>query len=351
VVPAAVARLALEVTRMMLLNKLLIGATACVLLVAGSLAALPFLPARPTADPPAQAEPPPRPAAQRPAPAAVKLPAWKKEFYKTYGLANGEILKRVAPPFPECRMDYYRIDMAWQHRHITDPPTFFAFTWKGGKPEFRCMTTGTKGSAARGVPLRRVLDTLGVPPQSVVGPEELRSILVPGDWVIRDGAQVDRLVARLGEILRKDCGLHLKLTFQEQEREVAVATGKFRSAPLKDRKLNEIDIYALKPIPDSGAGGGSGTLDEFFRALGSFISTPVVSEVKGGPKGVSWYYHVRSPRVRDPINGIDTYAEDTDPKVVLPNVAAQTGLVLTLQKRKVRVLVVEKDQPPAGKER
>src|SRR5262249_30577756 len=29
-------------------------------------------------------------------------PAWKKEFRKAYGLADGEVLKRVAPPFPQC---------------------------------------------------------------------------------------------------------------------------------------------------------------------------------------------------------------------------------------------------------
>jgi hypothetical protein len=35
-------------------------------------------------------------------------------------------------------------------------------------------------------------------------------------------------------------------------------------------------------------------------------------------------------------------AEDRDPKLVLPNVAKQTGLTFTTEKRKVRVLFVEK---------
>jgi len=71
--------------------------------------------------------------------------------------------------------------------------------------------------------------------------------------------------------------------------------------------------------------------------------------VKQGPKVVSWYYQVRSPQIRDPANGIDTYAEDTDPTAVLPNVAAQTGLTIKLEKRKVRVLFVERDEKAGGK--
>jgi hypothetical protein len=106
----------------MLLKKLLPGAMMGMILLAGSLATLPLLPAKAPDNPPPKAKPPAA------APAAPELPAWKKEFNKVYGLADGEILKRVAPPFPECRMDHYRIDMDWQHKHIPHPPTSFAFT-------------------------------------------------------------------------------------------------------------------------------------------------------------------------------------------------------------------------------
>jgi RNA polymerase sigma factor (sigma-70 family) len=341
VVPAAVAHLAMEVTRMLWLKKLLFGSTAGLLLVAGSLAALPLLFAR-TEDPLPKKAPPP--AAKAPSPAPPEVPAWKKEFDKVYRLADGEVLKRVAPPFPECRMEYYRKEMDWQFKHIPDAPTTFAFTWKGGKAVFRSMTTGSHGSDAEGVTLASVLDTIGVPHQSFLGPQELRERRIPGDWVIRDGVPVEKQVARLGEILRKDCGVPVKLEFKDVEREVAVASGKFVSKPLKDRKANTIDIYALNPVPNSGAGGGSGTLDEFLRALGSFTNVPVVNEVQAGPKArLSWYYHIRSPMLKDPANGIDTRAEDTDAKAVMPNVAAQTGLTVTFQKRKVRMLAVEKD--------
>ena len=69
----------------------------------------------------------------------------------------------------------------------------------------------------------------------------------------------------------------------------------------------------------------------------------MLSEVEGGPKRLSWYFTIGSPMIVDPANGIDTRAEDTDPKAVLPNVEAQTGLSITLQKRKVRMLLVEKE--------
>jgi hypothetical protein len=49
---------------------------------------------------------------------------------------------------------------------------------------------------------------------------------------------------------------------------------------------------------------------------------------------------VRSPMLKDPIRGIDTLAEDTNPLRVLGNIAAQTGLKVSAEKRSIRVLDV-----------
>jgi thiol-disulfide isomerase/thioredoxin len=35
-------------------------------------------------------------------------PAWKAEFRKAYGLADGELARRVAPPYPDCRAEYFK---------------------------------------------------------------------------------------------------------------------------------------------------------------------------------------------------------------------------------------------------
>jgi len=39
---------------------------------------------------------------------AEDQPDWKTEFRQIYGLREGELVRRVAPPYAECRSEYFR---------------------------------------------------------------------------------------------------------------------------------------------------------------------------------------------------------------------------------------------------
>jgi hypothetical protein len=91
----------------------------------------------------------------------------------------------------------------------------------------------------------------------------------------------------------------------------------------------------VKPNEDGGAGGGSGTLDEFLAVTGSYIGRRLVNDLAERPKDtIKWYCH-NSTGV---LPGSDSIQ---DPEGVLKNITAQTGLRFTPEKRKVRVLFVE----------
>ncbi|MDB5306576.1 MAG: sigma-70 family polymerase sigma factor [Gemmataceae bacterium] len=340
VVPVAVAKLTTEVTRAMFLTKLRAGifALPLVLLLGVAVGAATRSGGEPVGNrnaKPAAAPPPPAPAAAR-----DNRPAWRKDFDHIYGLADGEVLKRVPPPFPLCRADYVR-----DKKYVDEGGPFtpddlrMLLRWDGMRTDQATLTFTVKGP----VPPTwfRVGDVLrfatGASPVEVEGDQALLEAQAPGDFVVREGAAAGKVLPRLEMILQRECELPVKFWLSEVEREVVVVRGKFASTPREGREKYTIDVFSRRPIPDTRAGGGSGDLTRFLVGIESFTRRRLVNEVGQLPKDtLTWYFHLRSPFTAE------ERAEDTDPEAVFRTVAAQTGLTFETEKRKVRVLFVEK---------
>jgi hypothetical protein len=282
-------------------------------------------------------------------------PAWKKEFREKYGLKEDEYVKRIAPPYTECRAEYFRdlIREAYKRNKI-DPPEdevnramsdhFTKFGWKDGWPVDQLMMQTTPVKPDEGVTLRQLIHmTTGFGQARTEGDADLLDQKVTGDFVVRAGADPAKVAIALEKILRKECELPISLAVQEVERDMFILSGKYEAKPLDGRKKNEIEVYAKHLVDQKAGGGGTGTFDELVARLEGHVRLPVrVGKIEGLPKEVSWHYNVRSPMVKDPTRHIDTYAEDTNAVMVLDNIASQTGLTVKVEKRKVRVLVVER---------
>jgi RNA polymerase sigma factor (sigma-70 family) len=266
-------------------------------------------------------------------PVRADMPAWEKEFNKAYGLKDGEVLKRVAPPYPETRTTFLT-----QGNRFTPELTaemFVAFRWENGKVRHGRISSPSRPD--RGARLITLLGLLDIPRQDVEGDEHLLAAEVTGDFVLRVGAEPAKVVARLDEILRTEFKAGLKLTVRDVEREVFVASGRYKAAPLPDRAENEIEVYGVDSSKESYAGGGSGSLPELFKAVGNFTGKRVVAgEIEQLPtKPLRWHYH-RNP------DKFKQSPEDTDPEAVLKNLSTQTGLKFEVAKKKVPVVFVEK---------
>jgi hypothetical protein len=268
-----------------------------------------------------------------------------------YGLQPDQDLRRVAPPFPPIRMEYYRTAHPSQSEAIEEGPSGMVFRWSDGKLKNWGMTFG--GSVDDGYSLSSALDALlDIKSQQIDGPRELLDSRLPGDLVIRDGADQAAVLKQLQDILQTELSLPVKLEFREVEREVYVARGEYELTPLAGQEgkgkliltdetitTDEIQIFGTQLVPNSGAGGGTGEFEEFLGWLGRWIGTPIVSEVDLKPTNqVSWHLHERSPSTDQ------TRSEDHDPILVLGNITLQTGLTFSLEKRPVRILFVERKQ-------
>jgi hypothetical protein len=258
---------------------------------------------------------------------------------RLYALPDGEVLKRVAPPFPAFRLDYYTQEFADQAKLIPRGPAVMTFRWQDGRLRNWSMTfTGPNDD---GVTVPALVEWLaGIHPQEIEGDEGLLKESINGDWVVREGAAAEKVVPRLEEILRHEVKHPVSLALRDVERKVIVLRGTYRPMPLPGYDPEDIQLYGKDLVPNSGAGGGSGKFEQFLAEAGAFMGRRLVGEVEGAPPRVGWRYHKRSPFTKQEAK------EDTDPDGVLKHIAEQTGLTFKEETRKVRVLFVTRAPEP-----
>lgn len=344
-----VAQLATEVTKMLLLHKIGLGVIALTVLVVGIATAFPANDAplkMPVAVPVAKVVP-----AAAPIP-ADKEPAWKAEFRKVYGLKDGELVRRVAPPYPGCRAEYFKdrirefykrnkLNLPAEEELKADNTNYFTkFGWKDGWPVDELTMQNTPVKPDEGVRLVQLIRmTTGFGHTRTEGDAGLLEEKVTGDFVVRAGADPAKVAAELEKILRKECSLNVALAVQEVERDVYILSGKYEAKPLVERKKDRIEIYGFELTDRTTGGGGSGTLQEMADHIEGFIESRVaIGEVQGAPKKVEWHFNYRSPFTAQ------QRAQDTDAEAVVKNITAQTGLTAKLEKRKIKVLTVKKGE-------
>ncbi|WP_162136250.1 RNA polymerase sigma factor [Zavarzinella formosa] len=267
---------------------------------------------------------------------------WMKEFVKAYSLADGEVLKRVSK-FPECRAEYIKNSPRLVSVNSEIPISMALRVHQKETNGELHMWGFNQGDGS----LFGVMWQIGIPMGEVEANKQLLDTRITGDFVFRQDAPMEKLMSALEGILREECTLPVRLAFKEVEREVVVAKGTLKIKPLEGRAANHIEVYAKEAIKGSySGGGGSGDMGRFFSDLGGFVRRRIVSEATHAPnETVSYAMHVRTTPPLVPTLGEDQArdAEDHEYKTVLDNVAKQTGLTFTIEKRKIRVLVVEKD--------
>ncbi len=265
--------------------------------------------------------------------AAVKSDAdWRERFDAVYRLDDGEVLRRVAPPFIPERDEYYRSAHGAQAEAIADAPDYFIFHYDqdGGS---RNWGYGFSGHA---MTVRGALgNVLGLNSYEVEGPNDLLSHELPGDWVVRPAAPLAAKLDALGSIIRDATKRGVRFEPHHVERDVIVATGTFKATPMAvDAGDRSIHVFADKVDQDERGGGGGGSLDEFLRMLGSHLGTPVVNETEGNrPDWVRWSHHTSSYLTRE------APGPRRDEKVsqMLGVVSEQTNLRFRTERRKVAV--------------
>ena len=248
-----------------------------------------------------------------------------------YHVPDGKFVVRVPKPFPAQRFVYYDLKHPTQAAAIPSGPDAMTFRQKEGEISNWSMTFGGGGFDLRGV-LNMVAE---VKPQFIECDDQLLKMRLPGDWVVDSSASDVQVAKALERILREDFKTLVRMEYRELERDVWVASGKFKRKQLdRDEPIRDsIHVFGIDFSP-TGA-GGSGSVKEYLNWLGRWLDEAIVSDATDFPQeSVRWTLHEK-PRNLTPVER-QAHIEE-----VLKNATKQTSMTFKKQRRPVRMLVIE----------
>ena len=175
------------------------------------------------------------------------------------------------------------------------------------------------------------------------GPEELLSIELPGDWIIRDEVSQKIKLKALEQLIAEEFGRTIQFEKRTVERQVIVATGSFKFHPPSETyEHKSVHLYTDELDPDEGSGGGTAdSINDFILRLGSLVDMPVVDHTESSKKIKVPYRHHRTSYLRR----IKDKAEKASKlEMLLANLTKQTELQFRIEKRPVEVWFVTEKQ-------
>jgi RNA polymerase sigma factor (sigma-70 family) len=248
-----------------------------------------------------------------------RLP-WQDRFNEVCGLAPGEVLRHVKPPFIPERDKFIT-------REISGPGNAgpadlrLVLRWDGAiRPRYPV------GSSLPDIVRHIAADAGGhLPPHDAFEfAEGLRRLDVPGDWIVREGTTVEARLEAFRRAVKEGLGRSIRCERRRVTRDVVVVSGRYAPRPIS-KERPELRLSADNRDLDSECGGGEGTLDEVLSALNFITGLRFVDEatVPAGAK-IHWTQH-------------DSSLERGRLAEILANLSRQTSLEFRRQERPVEV--------------
>lgn len=268
------------------------------------------------------------------------------EFQKAYRLEKDQTVKYIKPPFLAGRLidREHRWKDKWMNGDYQKGrpdragliPYCYVYFERDGEldaPHHFASGSDQRDLADQGLDVITVIHMVAnVRGPNLIGSDRFSKKLVAGDWVIREGAPTDKIIADLEQVLNRECGIPIKLEYEEDTEEVVIV--RRGTKPFTPKLDAPIKIYASTFRPDKGS-REQGTFKEFLDTIGFSIqpNMRVISEIESPPKEtMSW--HVSVPNQFD----------DGDLGTVLEHLDEQTGLKFTLETLKIKRIYVTRNE-------
>jgi hypothetical protein len=254
-------------------------------------------------------------------------PPWQEAFDRRYALADGQVLKRVAPPFPPERSESIFESQDWRH----GAGYVHRFRYDGTLTD-----EGESGENAR-MGLRELLRFLvRLRSYEYEGPDDLLRREIAGDWIYRAGTSQRDLIAALGTILREELGLRITIEHREVEREVIVVRGRYQFRPLQSGDAGRVLNVFAEAVPSQEYHGDdwSGNLRKLLDRLGDQLGRRFLDESQTpGELKIMWRDHLA---LSAPELGRDSERGRVMRDRLLENLSKQTSLEFRREIRKDR---------------
>ena len=259
---------------------------------------------------------------------------WQQHFNEVYRLEEGQVLKRIAPPFIPERAEYYKYELKNQAAAIPESPGVLIFHWDGNLKNWG-LSFGTGNSLAGVMGM-----ALGFRTDQCEGADQLLKFQIPGDWIVRwPSSEEDRLKA-LEEILKNEMRKDIHFVKRTVDCEVIVATGTFEFRPLSGTYNSKwVHFFSDTLDPDESSGGGTAdSVPDLLNVLGNLTGMQVIYEALPSEQKNLAYGHHNSAYIRR----IDDPAEKIRKlELLLANLSEQINLSFRIKTRPVEKWFVE----------
>jgi hypothetical protein len=286
-------------------------------------------------------------------------PVYEQKLEQAYRLEDGQVLRHIPPSLVEPRRKIDRINRrirqiehagsqiltckaSCQTKQNTNDDYYTMSRWDG-----KLLIGGSRPIFSEPVSLSTAFERIiGLSSFQYDIPDNLPAIEIPGDWVVRKGASREQKLRAFEKILKDYTKLPIRFEKHRVERDVIVARGKFQFRPLHGTYDDSwIHVFSDKLDSDERGGGTSGsTLDRFLnQRLAAQLNQQVVNLAQSSEDALHTYgTHLSAYLCKMP----DGPERDAKVKLLLENLARQTSLLFTRERRTVEVWhVIAQDEP------
>jgi RNA polymerase sigma factor (sigma-70 family) len=249
-----------------------------------------------------------------------KRATWQDRFDSVYRLQRGEVLHHISRPFIPERAKFIT-------REINAPGN-------EGSADVSLVLPWNGAIVARyphGPSLPSLVRHIAEDSRGHLAPDcifefapGLRHVMLPGDWIVRDGTTLEARLEAFQVAAAKVLGRPIRCERRRVAREVIVASGRYIAPPVSKEPFT-VHISADNKDLDSERGGGEGTLDEFLSSLSFITGLRFLDEATrtAGAK-IRWLQH-------------DSSLEHARVDEMLVNLSTQTSLEFRRRNRPVDV--------------
>jgi ankyrin repeat protein/type II secretory pathway component GspD/PulD (secretin)/beta-lactamase regulating signal transducer with metallopeptidase domain len=251
--------------------------------------------------------------------------SWQEKFYSLYRLEDGQVLKRIAPPFiPERRGFFLSVQPGRYSSNTYEELVSQHFNWDGD-----LSIRGARVGSGIYIPrLKYALESvIGLGNREYDIPPDILSADMSGDWIVRKDTPQEDLLLALEQIIKEETGKEIDFVKQKVKTEVIIAKGKYNFQLLPNITDGQyVLISTNKTDTYTGGGGGSGTLVEFLKWVGNRVEMNVIDETEAEGIELSWRNHNSSDLSR-----LNHDAEPYNQRLnlLLNNLTLQTGLTFS----------------------
>jgi beta-lactamase regulating signal transducer with metallopeptidase domain len=257
------------------------------------------------------------------------------ELKQIYQLADGELIKRIGPPYPLSHKHLARMlgraSVPKPGRTLTE-----LIQWRDGALRDSYFYEGLTPHFSDLIYRFLKFDKTQISADAAILDRE-----IVGDFIYRPDAPVEGLANEFAKIASREFQIPLKLNIRDSKRPVYVARGELKlQLPTGQKSI----LLNGGPHPGSfPEDRSSGDSNRFLKDVTDYVGVRIINETQPAQQQLEWTQRLYNLSSIKPEKWFKV-----DPEICLKQITEQTGITFTKEMRTDRILFVEVDPAHAA---